>query len=88
MRSGLERGIDRVPAALEPLGVPEGAVITAINGVPVNDGKSLLAVIDANLWYLDRSSEKEGVRRRKPSATLVVEMQVGDDTKAIDYVVK
>lgn len=80
--------IDRVPAGLEPFGVPEGAVITAINGVPVNDGKSLLAVIDANLWYLDRSSDKEGVRRRKPSTTLVVEMQVGDETKAIDYVVK
>ena len=80
--------VDRVPEALLPLCVPEGAVITAVNGVPINDGKSLLAAIDANLWFLDRSEKKEGVRKRRPTAMLVVEMQIGDETKAIDYVVK
>lgn len=80
--------VDRVPEELAVLGIPEGAVITAVNGVPVNDGKSLLAAIDANLWTIDRSKDKDGVRVRKTQATLVVEMIVGDETRAIDYVVR
>lgn len=80
--------VDRVPEELAVLGIPEGAVITAVNGVPVNDGKSLLDAVDANLWTIDRSKDKEGVRVRKAQATLVVEMLVGDDTRAIDYAIR
>lgn len=80
--------VDRVPEEFAILGIPEGAVITAVNGVPVNDGKGLLSAIDANLWTIDRSKDKNGVRVRKAQASLVVEMLVGDETRAIDYVIR
>ena len=80
--------VERVPAALAPLGIEPDMVITAINGTPVNDAKSLLSVLDAQFHYLDRSEKKEGVRRRKTSATLLVELQVGDETRVIEYRVR
>ena len=80
--------VDTVPAELAVLGIPQGAVITAINGMPIHDAKSIRAAIEEQFWVLDRSENKEGVKKPKTAATLVVEFQQGDTAKAMEYRVR
>ncbi len=80
--------VDTVPAELAVLGIPQGAVITAINGMPIHDAKSIRTAIEEQFWVLDRSEVKEGVKKPKTAATLVVEFQQGDTAKAMEYRVR
>lgn len=77
--------IESVPEELAPLGIPEGAVVTAVNGVPIHDAKSLREAIEAQFWQIDRSKDKEGKRVPKTTATLLVEFQQGDTAKAMEF---
>ena len=62
--------LQRVPEPLDMLQIPQDAVITAINGVPVSDSKGLLETLTKLL----------GNRR-----ALLVEFIAGDKAKAIEY---
>ena len=77
--------IDRVPAELEVLGIPKGAVITAVNGTPVQDGQSLLQAIGDQFFVREKGSDGKPVLRAKSSGTLFVDMLVGDQPKALEY---
>lgn len=80
--------VDTVPPELTVLGIPQGAVITAINGMPIHDAKSIRAAIEAQFWVIDRSGNKDGVKKPKSAATLVVEYQQGDTARAMEYRVR
>lgn len=62
-----------VPAALKPLAIPTGAVITSVNGVGVRDAASLLATLTQLL------------EAGRPPRKLVVELLVGGELRAIEY---
>ncbi len=62
-----------VPAALKPLAIPAGAVITSINGAGVRDAASLLAT----LTQLRQAG--------KPPRKLMVELLVDGAPRAIEY---
>ena len=80
--------IDTVPEALASLAIPQGAVILSVNGVAIHDAKSLRKAVEDQFWFIDRSESKEGVKKQKSTATLVVEYQMGDETKAMEYRVR
>jgi hypothetical protein len=77
--------VESVPEELATLGIPEGAVITSVNGVPIRDAKSLREAVEAQFWTIDRSKDKEGKRVPKTTATLLVEFQQGDTAKAMEF---
>jgi len=77
--------VDHVPAELEVLGIPNGAVITAVNGTPVQDGKSLLQAIGDQFFVREKGSDGKPVLRAKSSGTLFVDLLVGDQPKALEY---
>jgi hypothetical protein len=80
--------IDTVPEALASLAIPQGAVILSVNGVAIHDAKSLRKAVEDQFWFIDRSESKEGVKKQKSTATIVVEYQKGDETKAMEYRVR
>lgn len=65
--------VAHVPEALVPLRIPQGAVITAVNGAVVRDGKELLAEIRRQLATL-RTPKK-----------ILVEYFVGGEPRAVEY---
>jgi hypothetical protein len=77
--------IDRVPEDLAVLGIPNGAIVTAVNGVPVNDGKSLAAVIAAQFFVRERTDDQNLAMRPISRRTLIVELLVGGQTKVFEY---
>lgn len=62
----------RLGEDLQPLGLPAGAVITAVNGAPVKDGRSLLALLERHL--------APPLPRK-----LLVEFVADGESKAIEY---
>jgi hypothetical protein len=77
--------VREVPEDLAVLGIRPGTLLTAVNGMPISDGASLLRAIAAQFQVRDRSTDKAGVMRQVARARLVVEMLVDDATKAIEY---
>lgn len=77
--------VDRVPETLAVLGIPKGAVVLRVNGVPVRDGRSLLQAIGDQFFV--REVQKDGPPRMRPTsqARLFVEMRVGDHERAMEY---
>lgn len=76
--------IARVPDSLKPLQLPDGAVITALNGTPVDDGKKLLALIrEAVAPHRDRAG-----RVVNPQPSLLLEFAHDGTKKAIEYRVR
>ncbi|HLQ36659.1 MAG TPA: hypothetical protein VK348_02570 [Planctomycetota bacterium] len=73
--------IGRVPDELKVLQLPAGALITTVNGAPVDDGQQLLAVIERQL---SPGKDRKGndVPRKQ---SLVVEYLHGGKAKAIEY---
>ncbi len=67
--------IARVPEVLEPLAIPVGAVISAINGVGIHDAQSLMGQVTEQL-------QKQGHPRR-----VMVEYWLRDELKAVEYIV-
>lgn len=86
-QGNLYRGfrVDRVPEALAVLGIPKGAVVTAINGVPVFDSPSLWRTI-ADQFFV-REKNKDGKLERRPisKGRLFVDMIVGQEPRAMEY---
>ena len=73
--------IARVPDSLKALQLPDGAVITALNGTPVDDGKKLLALIEAAVApHRDRAG-----RVVNPQPSLLLEFAHDGTKKAIEY---
>lgn len=62
-----------VPAALKPLAIPQGAVITAVNGAGVRDAASLLATLTQLL------------QAGKPPRKLMVDLLVDGEPRAIEF---
>ncbi|MCA8977150.1 MAG: hypothetical protein KDC98_20675 [Planctomycetes bacterium] len=62
-----------VPAELEPLAIPKGAIITTVNGTPVRDAKSLLQTAGDLILKLPHPR------------TLFVEYVLDDVTHAVEY---
>lgn len=67
--------VARVPESLAPLAIPEGAVITRINGAPILNAKMLLATTTALV--------KAGLPRK-----LLVEYVTDGKTRAVEYQVR
>lgn len=65
--------VARVPDDLKPLAIPEGAVITAINGCPVDGSASVLRTV------------KEQLAQRKHPRSLLVEYVLDGATHAVEY---
>ena len=76
--------INRVPEELEVLQIPVGAVITAVNGVPVNDGPHLLEVI-ASLFVMNERVKGTPKPRQISRRKLIVEFLADGKTRAIEY---
>ena len=62
----------RIGDELQPLGLPAGAVITAVNGAPVKDGPALLSLLERHL--------APPLPRK-----LLVEFVADGESKAIEY---
>ncbi|MGE3173730.1 MAG: hypothetical protein AB7O97_13985 [Planctomycetota bacterium] len=77
--------IERMPAELEVLGIPLEAIVTAVNGVPINDAGSLLRAIEAQFRYRDRSEDRQGVMRPLFRRDLLVELLIDGETRLFEY---
>ncbi len=77
--------VDRVPEALAGLGIQKGAVITAINGTPVFDGRSVWKTIADQFFVRDTSKEGRGQLRPTSTGRLFVELMVAGQSLAIEY---
>lgn len=83
--------VARVPEELAVLAIPEGAVITAVNGVPVNGGQHLIEVVTGQFVRREYVPDPEQQGRRvavdRPISRkrLVVEYVLDGATHAIEY---
>lgn len=73
--------LSRVPDELKVLQLPEGAVVTSVNGTPVEDGGKLLALIEQNL-ELRRDRSGRVLNRQR---SLLVEFLHDGETKAVEF---
>jgi hypothetical protein len=73
--------VERVPDELTALGIPAGAVITSISGVPVRDGAHLVDVVDSLFHVRD----KRGQLQRISQKTLLVEFLHDGKARAVEY---
>jgi len=73
--------IERVPDHLAVLGLPVGAVITAVNGVPVRNGEHLIEVIAKQFYRRDGDGEMQPISTRR----LMVEYVIDRSAHAIEY---
>ena len=67
------------------LGIPKNAVITAVNGVPVFDGRSLLAAIGDQFFVRDKGSDGKLALRPISKARLFVEYVLDGELRAQEY---
>ncbi len=80
--------VESLPESLMQLGIPEGVIVTSINGMPIHDAKSLREAVEAQFWTIDRTQDKQGKRVPKSTASLLLEFQQGDTTRAMEFRVR
>lgn len=73
--------IERVPADLAILEIPAGAVITAVNGVPIRDEASLQSLFTK----LFQTRDKDGKVRDIANRRLMVEYVIDGEVHATEY---